>query len=304
VIIAITHQDLAADVELARAVPEIDLVIGGHDHVFMQERVDDTWITKADADARSVVVYDVTAGPRGVRTVPLRVVLDGTVARDVAIDARVQQWRARLEQTLGGNETIGSTENLLEGVEPAVRGRETALGNLLADAVREQMQTDLAFVNGGSIRINDNIPPGPITRYDMEGIFYYTNRLVAFRLTGEQLLEMLRTSVARADAGDGRFLQVSGLRFRYAAGAGGFTVAPEDVEVGGRPLDLSATYTVGAPDYLWEHGTEDGYMLFADATRPPKVAVEREADFRETVEKYIRDRKTVDVEVEGRIVRR
>src|ERR671910_661305 len=66
--------------------------------------------------------------------------------------ASVQRWLNTLSGNLGGNETLGTTENLLEGVEPAIRGRETALGNLLADAARQQMQTDVAVINGGSIR--------------------------------------------------------------------------------------------------------------------------------------------------------
>jgi len=303
VVIAITHQDMADDVSLVQSVPGIDLVIGGHDHLFMQQHVGETWIAKADADAKSVLVYDVTVPRRGaVRTTPLRVVLDTTVAKDPAVDASVQQWLNTLSEKLGGNEILGTTENLLEGVEPAIRGRETALGNLLADAAREQLRTDVVVINGGSIRINDNIPPGPITRYDMEGIFYYTNKLVSTTVTGAELLEMLRNAVSRADAGDGRFLQVSGLRFTYHPP--GFTVDPAEVFVGGKPLDVNARYTLGTLDFLYENGQEDGYTLFTDARRPPKVNVEREADFRTTVEAYVRRVGTVTTEIEGRILRK
>ncbi|HYO78527.1 MAG TPA: metallophosphoesterase, partial [Thermoanaerobaculia bacterium] len=55
VIVAITHQDMPDDVALVKEVPGIDFVIGGHDHLFMQEQVIGTWITKADADAKSVI---------------------------------------------------------------------------------------------------------------------------------------------------------------------------------------------------------------------------------------------------------
>ncbi len=305
VVIAITHEDMADDVSLVQKTLGIDLVIGGHDHLFMQERVDGKWITKADADAKSVIVYDVTYDPKaGVRTVPLRVVVDKTIPKDPAVDARVQTWLAELERVLGGNETIGRTKNLLEGVEPAVRGYETALGNLITDAARRQMQTDVAVLNGGSIRINDNIPPGPITKYDLEGIFYYTNSLVAFSATGQQLLDLLRHGVSRADAGDGRFLQVSGVSFAYSKQGSAFVVNPEDVRVGGQPLDLARSYTVATIDYLYLRGEEDGFMLFSDATRLPKVNVAREADSRKTVEAYIRELGLVDLDVEGRIVRR
>lgn len=302
--IAITHQDMPDDVRLVQELPGLDLVIGGHDHLFTQQRVGYTWITKADADAKSAIVYDVTVDAKGqMHTAPLRIALDSTMPKDPVVDARVQEWMATLTEKLGGNEAIGTTENLLEGVEPAVRGRETALGNLLTDAAREQMATDIAVLNGGSIRINDNIPPGPIAKYDMEGVFYYTNTLVAVPVTGQQLLDMLRNSVSRVDAGDGRFLQVSGLRFTYHARDGKFIVDASDVEVGGKPLDVNATYSMSTIDYVYLHGTDDGYTLFADATRPPKINTEREADFRATVEKYIRARGKVTQDIEGRIVR-
>ncbi|HEY0160888.1 MAG TPA: bifunctional UDP-sugar hydrolase/5'-nucleotidase [Thermoanaerobaculia bacterium] len=305
VIIALTHQDMPDDVALVKAVPEIDFVIGGHDHLFMQEQVGGTWITKGDADAKSVVVYDITVPRRGrAQATPQRIALDSAIAPDATVTARVEEWTATLSRKLGGNETLGTTTHLLEGVEPAVRGRETALGNLLTDVAREQMGTDIAILNGGSIRINDDVPPGPITDFDLEGIFYYTNHLVAFRVTGQQLLDLLRNGVSRADAGDGRFLQVSGLRFSYQPVNGQFVVNAEDVEVGGRPLDLNATYSVATIDYLYTEGTDDGFVLFGDATRPPKINTEREADFRTTVEKYIRHRGTITTNVEGRIARR
>lgn len=304
VVIAITHEDMSDDLKLAQAVPEIDLVIGGHDHLYTQGRVANTWITKADADAKSIIVYDVTVPAVGpIRTTPLRVVVDSTVPKDPQVDAAVQRWMAALSEKLGGNTTLGTTRNLLEGVEPAVRGRETALGNLLADVARARMQTDVGVINGGGIRINDNIPPGPITKYDMEGIFYYANRLVAFEATGQQLLDMLRNSVSRVDAGDGRFLQVSGLRFRYHPRDGAYVVNAEDVSVGGKPLDVTAKYTVATVDYLYLHGTDDGYALFSDANRPPKVNTALEADFRSEVEAFVKRVGEVDVDVEGRIGR-
>lgn len=304
IVIAITHQDMGDDVRLVQELPGLDAVIGGHDHLFTQQQVGSTWITKADADAKSAIVWDITVDRNAVKATPLRVVLDATMPKDPDVDARVQHWMAKLSEALGGNETLGNTEDLLEGVEPAVRGRETALGNLLTDVARERMGTDVAILNGGSIRINDNIPTGPITKYDMEGIFYYTNSLVAVRVTGQQLLDMLRNSVSRVDAGDGRFLQVSGLRFKYSKRDGAFTVDPADVQIGGKPLDLNATYSLSTIDYVYTNGTDDGYTLFAEATRPPKINTERERDFRTAVEEYIRKQGTVTQSVEGRIVRK
>jgi hypothetical protein len=66
---------------------------------------------------------------------------------------------------------------------------------------------------------------------------------------------------------------------------------------------VNARYTVATLDYVYTNGTEDGFTLFAPATRPPKVHTDREADFRATTERSIRDRKTVTNTIEGRIVR-
>jgi 2',3'-cyclic-nucleotide 2'-phosphodiesterase (5'-nucleotidase family) len=302
VVIALTHQDMPDDVDLVKEVPGINLVIGGHDHNYMLDRVEHTWISKADADAKSVVVYDITVPKEGfpLRTTPLRVVLDTTIPKDKTVDAAVQKWLAALAEKLGGNETLGMTENVLEGVEPAVRGRETALGNLLADVMRETMQTDVAFMNGGGIRINDNIPAGPITTYDMEGIFYYDNDLVAVELTGQQLLDVLNNGVSRVDAGDGRFLQVSGVRFRYRKTADGYRV--EDVSVGGKPLDPNAMYTASTVSFLYDSPTDDEFKTFyKDNPARPKEVKPRVKSLRAVTTDYITSRKTIDTEIEGRI---
>ncbi|HUR81196.1 MAG TPA: bifunctional UDP-sugar hydrolase/5'-nucleotidase [Thermoanaerobaculia bacterium] len=303
VVIAVTHQDMADDLNMARKVLGIDLVIGGHDHLYTLGQVERTWISKADADAKTAIVYDVTVDNAGVHTTPLRIVLDTSIPKDKDVDARVQYWLGELAQKLGGNEPIAMTANMLEGVEPVVRGRESALGNMLTDVMREHMGTDVAILNGGSIRINDNIPPGPITKYDMEGVFYFTNRIVAFTATGQQLLDLLRHGVSRADAGDGRFLQVSGVSFAYRRVNDDYVVNASDVKVNGNPLDVNATYSIATIDYLYERGEDDGFTLFSDATRPAKIHIDREADLRATVEAWLRQQGKIDTGVEGRIVR-
>jgi len=318
VIIGITHQDFDEDEVLARRFPEITLIVGGHDHLYGQRKVGSTLITKADADAKSVIVWDVRVPAKGKPAVTAeRRMVDTTIANDPMVEQEVAKWQAALARKLGPNDTIGQTTNLLEGLEPAVRGRETALGNFLADVARDFMQADVGFMNGGGIRINDNIPPGPVRKYDMEGVFYYGNVLVDFNLTGAQLLDMLRNSVARVDVGDGRFLQVAGVRFRYRAGSGQIDAEGVQVQRRGesdyRPLDLAGTYHIGTIQYLYDRGFEDGYALFkpSNPDRPkllrditaPDYA--RQYDYRAATEKTIRELPdmTITTAIEGRIMR-
>jgi 2',3'-cyclic-nucleotide 2'-phosphodiesterase (5'-nucleotidase family) len=318
VIIGLTHQDFDEDEVLAHKFPEITLIVGGHDHLYGQRKVGSTLITKADADAKSVIVWDVRVPAKGKPTVTAeRRMVDTTIASDQVVAQEVATWQAALAKKLGPNDTIGQTKNLLEGLEPAVRGRETALGNFLADVARDFMQADIGLMNGGGIRINDNIPAGPVRKYDMEGVFYYGNVLVDFNLTGAQFLDVLRNSVARVDVGDGRFLQVAGVRFKYRAGSG--VINAEDVQIQRRgenefrPLDLAGTYHIGTIQYLYDRGSEDGYPLFTPKNPDrPKLLRDISApdyakkyDYRAATEQTIRDLpdRTITTAIEGRIVR-
>jgi len=323
-VVALTHQDLEEDERLARDFPAVALVVGGHEHFFLERKVGKTWITKADADAKTAVVHDVRISADGTFEDAFRKVsLGPDVAKDPAVDREVQSSLAELATVVRSQtgrdlqEEIGTTENLLEGVEPAVRGRETALGNFLTDVLRARMETDVGFVNGGAIRINDDIPPGPIRNYDFEGIFYFDNAIVSFEITGAELLELLRISVSKSHTGHGRFLQVSGIRFRYRVGGTQdepvYSVDVADVQVaprgssGYRPLELERKYSAASLDYVWENGYRDGYPLFSKgrgATSPRRLD-SGALPWRATTETAIRalPGRRVTSKVEGRIVR-
>jgi 5'-nucleotidase len=311
VIIALTHQDFVDDVAMAEKFPEIDLVAGGHDHQYIQQTVGRTVVAKGDADARSIIEWDVRVPDSGPPVVKAeRVMLDAKVPKDAAVSAEVQHWMDSLAKILGPNDEIGRTQNLLEGVEPAVRGRETALGNFLADVAKDWMKTDVGFVNGGSIRINDNIPPGPVRKYDMEGVFYYGNPLVAFNVTGAQLTGLLNDAVQRVNVGDGRFLQVGGVKFKYK---GGPPYQVTDVQVKRRgassyaPVDPKATYSVSTLSYIYDHGGDEGFPLLKNGPNKPKLIAPVDAqknDFRKATEATIAalPNKTITTAIEGRIV--
>jgi 2',3'-cyclic-nucleotide 2'-phosphodiesterase (5'-nucleotidase family) len=322
-IVALTHQDLDEDVRLATEFPVVGLVVGGHEHFFLERIVGRTEITKADADAKTAIVHDVRVAADGSLDDTFRkVALDETVEKDPVIDAEVQSWLKELSVSVKSQtgrdllEVIGETENVLEGVEPAVRGRETALGNFLTDVIRDRMRTDVGFINGGAIRINDDIPPGPIRNYDLEGVFYFDNRVVSFEVTGAELLALLRTSVAKVHAGHGRFLQVSGIRFRYRVGgtadeptysidAGDVQVSPRGAS-GWQPLDLARRYSAASLDYVWENGYRDGYELFSKGrggASPPRLD-SGSLGWRAVTEEAIRalPGRRVSSKIEGRIV--
>jgi 2',3'-cyclic-nucleotide 2'-phosphodiesterase (5'-nucleotidase family) len=333
VLVALTHQDFKEDIRLAKDFPELDLIIGGHEHSFHQKRIGHTWITKADADARSAVRIDVAVFEDGtVLAAPEKIDLVNGTPRDRAMDGEVKNAVGEFEDTYKAREKkdleekIATTDTVLEGIEPAIRGRETALGNLMADLIHEETGAPIAFINGGSIRINDNIPAGgQITRADLEGMVYYRSALVKFTVTGKDLLEILRNSVSQADDASGGFLQVSGLRFRYHVNRLNnpptYTVNKDEVQVrkqskSGRgdeaefvSLKEEDNYQVATLQYLWEKGYKEGYKIFSggkDGGTSPEPTQKDERlrpDLREVVERRLRAMKTVKTGIEGRIVR-
>jgi len=199
----------------------------------------------------------------------------------------------------------------------STRGRETALGNFLTDILRDAAAADVALVNGGAIRVNDDVPAGGDLRiYELEGIFYFANRPVVLELTGAELLDLLRISVSEASQAHGRFWQVSGLRFAYRAqhvdGVETTAVDPADVEIldaagASRSLDLERRYRVVTLDYEWENGCRDGYPLFSagcGGTSPPAVEI-LETPWRELTEAAIAHLpgRRITIRIEGRIER-
>jgi 2',3'-cyclic-nucleotide 2'-phosphodiesterase (5'-nucleotidase family) len=289
-VVALTHQNLEQDEALASEFgSRIDWIVGGHEHVYLRRDVGGTTITKADADAKSALRIDVGREQGKTVATASRIELDASAPVDPGVTGRVATWLVRLESVFREQtglkllDVVATTEHALEGIEPAIRGRETALGDFLCDVLRQRLETEVALINGGAVRVNDDVPAGGDLRiYELEGIFYYDARPVVFEVTGRQLLDLLRVSVSKADLGHGRFLQVSGVRFRYHAAPG---VPPRvdaaeievwrDAEKRFGPLDLDRRYRTASLDYLWRNGYRDGYPLFslgAGGTSPEPIS--------------------------------
>src|SRR3989338_6580339 len=133
-----------------------------------------------------------------------------------------------------------------------VRSMETNLGNLVADVMREAARTEIALVNGGSIRAS--IEAGPITLEDVWRAFPYDSQVVRLELSGQRIEEVLSHSVSLRPGLTGGFLQVSGLSF--IIGPSG----PREIRANGRPLDRERLYSVAITDFM--HAGGDGYRHF------------------------------------------
>ena len=111
------------------------------------------------------------------------------------------------------SEVVASTDIQLDGARENVRNKETNLGNLSADAIKNETKSNIAFVNGGNIRTT--IEAGEITKGKLAEVFPFGNTIKVIKLTGEDVKKALEVSVGAYPEAQGGFLQVSGITFSF-----------------------------------------------------------------------------------------
>lgn len=282
-VIALTHQSLAQDQELVAQLPEIDLVLGGHEHEnwLLRRGPNLTPIVKADANARSVAVITMTFGsPKSRPTTAARLqLLDSRIVQEPTVEAEVRRWTtAALDgfrrDGFALETTIATTTEPLDGREGTVRNRPGRLTDLiLAGFVREVGGADVGILNGGSVRIDDMLQPGSITEYDTIRILPFGGKVLKASFDGSLLAAVLEVGVR--NKGTGGYLQTWG-------------VTREGTQwlVQGRPLDPAARYVVALPDFLLT-GRETN-LSFLTRTNPAAHDVQEFRDVRRALIEELR----------------
>ena len=295
VVVALTHQDMADDRALGEKAA-IDVIVGGHEHEPLVAEAGRAVITKAGSDARYLVQVDLWLTREG-RLVERSWTFHEVSARilpDPAIEKMVAGYAAELDRALGG--TIGRTEVALDARRQILRTQEAAVGNFITDVMREALAADVAVMNGGGIRGDRVVAPGPLTSRDIYAMVPFSNAVVKVELTGAALRQMLEHGLAQADNQGGGFLQVSGVRLTYDAGRpAGSRIAT--LEVGGKPVDPAARYTVATIDFIANGG--DGQTAFQGAR--VMVNAVSALDLPTIVVRAVETRQTIAPRVEGRL---
>jgi 5'-nucleotidase len=263
VIVALTHQFMAEDKQLAQAVPEIDLILGGHEHDPLNATVGKTLILKTGSEAVALGRIDLAVTVGRARKVAAKWALlpvTDEIPDAPEVAALVKGYEQRMAAQL--NVAAGETRVPLDSRNDLVRVAEAPLGNLIADILREAMQADAALVNGGGIRGNSVMPAGPLTRGDVLKILPFANKIVKLEIGGAQLRAALENGLSQHEKVAGRFPQVSGIRYTFdpKRAVGSRVIA---VTVGGKPVDPQAVYTLATFEFLMGGG--DGYEMLKQA---------------------------------------
>ena len=256
----------------------IDAYFGGHTHSQMRHYINGVPALQPSPYGREIAILDLSIDPVKHRVAktemwPLTMicaqVYEGTETCDPkkapagaklvprVIEGRVVGEKGRLSDSLKLYlEQVAVKRNQDLGIRTTDRFkrayyRESALGDLLTDAMRAYMKTDVAFLNSGGIRTE--LPAGEIIYANMFDVSPFDNFPAIVTMTGAQLRQMLQVT----SIGGGRgILQTSGLRYTFDESRDAGKPAAQRnrlTEVtlpDGRPLDPNALYRVAMIDFL------------------------------------------------------
>jgi 5'-nucleotidase/UDP-sugar diphosphatase len=273
------------DVEMARAVKGLDLIVGGHSQnpVCMAaenrrndayvpgqpcapDRQNGAWIVQAHEWGKYVGRADFVIDAGKVELVKyqlLPVNLKQRVSGQppklygeaIAEDSAVREFlkpfqdngQARLLVPVG--ETVG----VFDGDRSRVRAQPTNLGVMIARSMMDRTGADLAIMNAGGVR--DSLPSGKITYRDVLKVQPFSNQISLVRLSGAELLKYLE-AVAKFTPGAGAFPQTTGVQMLIEGGA------LKEAKVRGQPIDPRREYRLALLNFT--AGGGDGYPKLSD----------------------------------------
>jgi 2',3'-cyclic-nucleotide 2'-phosphodiesterase (5'-nucleotidase family) len=181
-LVALTHLGYEEDVELARTVPGVDVIVGGHSHTDLPGpvQIGDTVIVQAfcygqrlgrleltvDLEKRRVLKWEGRPIPVDPASQP----------RDPLVAAAVEEFEKQVARTV--DVAIGTARADLSRQE---------LKSITERAYRETLGCDFGLQNDGGVR--DVIPKGPVTIRQIWTVLPFDNTLVKVRIRGARLPE-------------------------------------------------------------------------------------------------------------------
>ncbi|HEY5959255.1 MAG TPA: bifunctional metallophosphatase/5'-nucleotidase [Polyangiaceae bacterium] len=301
-------RDLARDAssvsgELAALIPkldgEVDVVISGHSHSALSALVPNgagrpTLLTQAfhSSTAFADIELDIDVESDEIVRKQARIITtfadDGPgKAPDAAVAKIVRQ--ALREAAKVTSTVVGRTS--AEIARRANQHGESPMGDLVADAQRAALKTDLAFTTPAWVRAG--LGKGIVTWGDLFTVQPFGNRLTEVELLGSQVIELLNQQWEVESYS--RMLHISGMSYRWD-GRRAPAHRVVDVSVNGQPLELNKRYTAAVNEFLVEGG--EGFSVLAGIAHRTSPVVDIDA----LVQKF-RTAGSIEPRVDGRIRR-
>lgn len=328
-IIALTHlgyDDNALidnDIELAKQVKGIDIIVGGHSHTELKAPVvidkddkgakkDPTVIVQAYQYNEYLGTLDVEFNGKGiVVNVDGKLIKVADYAEDANAVAVLKPFKDKVAEVSA--EKIGVTlKSTLENPRSStgglsVRSNETILGNIVTDGMLAKAKTYdssiiMALQNGGGIR--KEIPAGDVTVGQVIEVLPFGNTLATVDITGKDLKSAFEHSLKQVPNESGGFLHISGgkVEFDSSKPAGQRVVKIYYKDANGDYVEIqdSVEYKIATNAFTAKGG--DDFKVFEELYKANKVTDLGWSDWENLRDQLISIKDNIPTTTEGRIV--
>lgn len=226
--------------QIASQLTGLNVLIDGHSHTVENNVVNGALIVQTGCYGANVGRLDITVDSNGTVTPKETLISAAQAQRNYTPDASVQTLATQLSNAQAPlfNQVVGYTSTALWGGvvnnTSIARLGESNMGDLVADAMADSAKSHVAgtdeaglpivaLENGGGVR--DSIPQGSVTQGQVSTILPFGNILSMKEVTPNVLYQIIENGVSKiagqdATTGkitgaDGRFPQISGMRFTY-----------------------------------------------------------------------------------------
>lgn len=258
-VVLISHMGVYEDIAIARQFPEIDLILGGHNHVALDPSLVVTNevtgkripIVHSGAFAKYVGRLDVVVKDRELLSHDYSLFpIDASVPEDPEVKEILDEYEQKLAQEYNLEQTIGYADEQL--TRYGTTGGDSMLGNFSADAMRSfpGVETQIALTN--TLGIRSDIPAGAITLDALYNAMPFDNTVTTMFLSGREVQELLDyVSYRSSERGCSSQAQVSGIRFTMDCA----NQVARDIYINGAPLDPDGTYELATNNYIARGGS-------------------------------------------------
>ena len=267
-VIAVTHQLVKDDILLAKHLPGLAMVLGGHEHDMRFEKVGKVFVMKAHANAKSAYAVELQINKKRnrLRVKPELKMIDGNITDDPTTAAIVDKWTEIANSNYAAigfdpTKVILTTSDPLDGRESQIRKQTTNMTALIVKAMEAAApEADAVILNAGSVRVDD-ILPMPITEYDVLRALPFGGGIILADIKGSLLIQTL--DAGRTNIGTGGFL--------HHSEALSYNPETNTWSLKNAIIDPVKTYRIAFPDFLFTGSEANMEFLKQDNSAVLKV---------------------------------
>lgn len=282
-IVLLSHSGLARDIQTAKTIQGIDVIVGGHSHDLLEEPLvvnncnRKVLIVQAGEFGTKLGKLDIEFDKTGIKSFKGALIpLDATIENDSKIQKKINEIHKDVE--ILKTQKIATTKVKIDLTTKNLRMGLVNSGAMILDALkRVSPDSDIAIMNSGSIRGNKIIPKGIITKYEIMEILPFNNKIAETEMTGfgiKSLLERAVQDMSVQNPYSRNFLQTKGLSYtielseeslKYDAGSKKLLKEGnriKNITINNKPIEMGKKYKVITNEFL--AGGGDGFFQFKD----------------------------------------